>query len=383
MAKKRAHRGTGSIHSHKTGKWAGVIGCGYDEKGYVRRYVYGKTREEVQEKLTALRSELRKAKDENRPAQRPDRETVEGFLTGWLRDVVARDARPSTLACYEIMVRKHIASRVGRIRLDQFYPDDVRRLQTGLRESGAGPRVQRLAHAVLHSALQYAVTTKKISRNPSSRDCGVKPPRYAPREMRPLTLEQAQALLEAARGDRLEALYTVALTTGMRFGELLGLRWDDVNLKEKLVSVRRSLQVVGKRIDENAQTKTEAGRRRIDLTSVAVKALLRHKEQMLKDGLWRKEALVPAANGRPLDRHNVTRRSFQPLLKRAGLPRIRFHDLRHTFATTMLTKNIHPKIVQQMLGHANITVTLNTYSHVLPSMQKEAVGHLEAMYASN
>jgi len=208
--------------------------------------------------------------------------------------------------------------------------------------------------------------------------------RDARKEIQPLTREQALVLLETVRGGRLEALYVLALTTGLREGELLGLRWQDVNLEGATLSVRQQLTRTRKDGLCFTTPKSPRSRRSIKLTRSAVEALKHHRaaqnEQRLRLGtLWQDSGLVfTSVKGTPLDVANVTYGSFRPLLERAGVPRIRFHDLRHTCVTLLLLRNVNPKIVQEMLGHANFSETMDTYSHVLPSMQEPAVSAMES-----
>lgn len=199
----------------------------------------------------------------------------------------------------------------------------------------------------------------------------VTPPKRVRTDFEPLTGEQAKTFLKAAVGDRYEALYVLALTTGMRQGELLGLRWEDIDLDRGVLRIRRALMTgYGKQTYE--APKTAKGRRAVALTPTAVAALRRHRNGCQDDGpVFRNRV------GGPVHPKNLVDRSFRPLLKRAGLPQIRFHDLRHTVATLLLGKGIHPKIVQEMLGHANISITLDTYSHVLPNMQAGAVDAMQ------
>jgi integrase len=203
----------------------------------------------------------------------------------------------------------------------------------------------------------------------------------APEEIRPLDRGQAKTRLEAARGNRFEPLYVLAVTTGMRQGELLGLRWDDVDLKNGVVRVRRTLSrhkghlVLG-------EPKTMLSRRTVRLTEAAVKTLKEHlprqREQMERLGDHEDQGLVFATErGTLVNPTNFRKRSFTLLLKEAVLPSIRFHDLRHTCATLLLSRNVNPKIVSEMLRHATIAITLNAYSHVLPNMQESAARALE------
>jgi integrase len=187
--------------------------------------------------------------------------------------------------------------------------------------------------------------------------------------MRPLNRDQTCALLRAAEGNRLEALYVLAVHTGMRPGEMLALKWDEVHLDTGTLQVNRAL-VDG----EFSAPKTARSRRRIKLTTGSVKALKSHRKRQLEErmqhaGLWKDYGLVfPSTVGTPLSHRNVVR-SFKALLECAGLPQaVRLYDLRHTCATLLLSRNVHPKYVQELLGHASIALTLDTYSHVVPGM---------------
>lgn len=203
-----------------------------------------------------------------------------------------------------------------------------------------------------------------------------------------LSIEESKKLLRAAKGNRFEALYYLALSTGMRQGELLGLRWRDIDLNERRLVVKHAL-VVSAEGGMLADPKTPGSRRRIELTNQAVEVLKRHKamqaeERLSRGEVWEDHGLVfPNEIGKPVFPGHLIRRSFKPLLKKAKLPNIRFHDLRHSCATHLLSKNIHPKIVSEMLGHSSIKITLDTYSHVLPDMQKPVVETMERIYGSS
>ena len=210
----------------------------------------------------------------------------------------------------------------------------------------------------------------------------VKPPQVRREEIHPLTPVQVKTLFEAAKGDRLESLYVLAVTTGLRQGELLGLKWDDVDMEAGTLQVRRTL-TTAKGGPVLSAPKTKASRRTVKLSKTALEALRSHLTRQLEDidrvgSLWRENGLIFASEvGEPLDRREISTRRFKPLLERAGLPRVRFHDLRHTCATLLLSKNVNPKIVSEMLGHATIAITLDTYSHVLPTMQESAAKAME------
>jgi integrase len=252
----------------------------------------------------------------------------------------------------------------------------------------------QIIHTVLRKALQQAVRDDVLPRNvcdavtaprddvlPRNVCDAVTAPRQTKKEMQPLTPAQAKRLLVNVREARLRALYVLAITAGLREGELLGLRWDDVNLEREILQVRRQLTRTRDGLSFTAPKRGKA--RVVRLTDMAIAALETHwvaqnEERTRAGSLWQETGLVFTSTiGTPVDVGNLTYRSFRPLLKRTDLPRIRFHDLRHTCATLLLSKGTHPKIVQEMLGHANISMTLDTYSHVLPDMQEKAVSAMD------
>lgn len=302
------------------------------------------------------------------------------FLKSWL-DATRPTLRENTWVRYEQYVRLHAIPALGTIELTKLTPQHLQRLYTDRLAAGASPTTVHHLHAALHKALDQALRWNLVVRNAASL---VDPPRNRHFEITTLSPEQARAFLDAATGDRLEALYVLALTTGMRQGELLGLRWADVDLDAAALHIRGSLQ----RLDGVlvvAETKTNRSRRQVVLTPSAVSALRHHRaaqaEQRLRLGAaWRAGDLVFTNEvGNPIGASCLLRVWFRPLLKRAGLPAIRFHDLRHSAATLLLAQGTHPKIVAEMLGHSRIGTTLDLYSHVTPTMQREATLAMEAI----
>jgi integrase len=241
----------------------------------------------------------------------------------------------------------------------------------------------RLIHALLHNALKQAVRWRVLNVNPAD---AVDAPRVERKEFRSLDADEANQLLETARTDRLRALYVTALTCGMRQGELLGLRWTDLDLERGALAVRQQVMRVGGEW-RFSEPKTKAGRRVITMPAVAIDALREHRRQQLEErlragGQWRENGLVFTNRvGNPIEKQNLMRRSFWPLLDCAGLPRIRFHDLRHTAATLLLAEGLHPKVVQERLGHSTIAVTMDVYSHVGMTLQREAADTLDRLFA--
>ena len=280
--------------------------------------------------------------------------------------------RESTFDRDSYLVRVHMKPALGRINLSKLSPVHVQGFYRDRLDAGLSASTVNKIHTVLHKALSQAVRWSLISRNPTD---AAKAPNPTLQEMRPLSLEETHRLFKAARGDKLEALYVLAVTTGMRRGELLGLKWSDVDLKGGAISIRRTLSRTdnGKRIKLGGP-KTKKSRRTVRLTPRAIEALKAHRKRQLEEmmefaDLWKDNGLVfTTETGTPINPSNLRQRSFAPLLKKAGLQHIRFHDLRHTCATLLLSQNTHPKFVQELLGHATIAITLDTYSHVIPGM---------------
>ena len=271
---------------------------------------------------------------------------------------------------------------ISRLPLAKLGPEHIERLYADRIAAGVGPMTVRHLHARLHKALGQAARRGLVARNVISL---VSPPRASRHEMATLTEEQTRAFLHAAAGERLEGLYVLAVTTGMRQGELLGLRWADVDIDRASLQVCRSVQFIGGGEFVFTAPKTAKSRRKVELTKVAVAALRRHRagqlaERLAAAGGWEDLDLVFANEvGRPIDGTNLAERSYRRILERAGLKRIRFHDLRHTAATLLLGRGVNPKIVSEQLGHAQIAITLDLYSHVTPTMQREAVNVLDAV----
>ena len=368
--------GEGGITRHKK---SGLYMARYTLEtptGKKRKAVYGKTREEAHEKLVDALSNRNKGL-----VFEGDDQTLETYLAGWLRDIEST-VKQRTLENYAYFVNTHITPGLGKIKLKNLKPEKVGALIRDKRGSGLSSRTVQLIHTVLGKALKDAVRDEILHRNVAA---AVKPPKRTKKEMHPLSPEQARLFLDVAKEDRHHALYVVAVTAGLREGELLGLRWGDVDLDASKLAVKRQLTRTSDRLSFTAPKRGKT--RLVRLTGHAVAALKDHRKRQLEERLatgpfWRENDLVFSSTiGTPVDVGNLTYRSFRPLLERAGLPRIRFHDLRHTCATILLGKGTHPKIVQEMLGHATITQTMDTYSHVLPDMQDGAVTAMQEAFS--
>jgi integrase len=379
MTKKRQRgNGEGTVYprKNKDGKITSYRGSYWAQttNGLKRKYISAPTKTEA---MAKLRKEL--ASSDDGLVFDTENLALGEYLDRWLNGSVRGSVRQSTFDRYEIAVRVHIKPALGRIKLKKLAPAHVQGFYQDRLDAGLAPASVNKLHVVLHKALDQAVKWNMVPRNPTE---VVRAPRSAPKEIHPLSTEETRRLLEAARGNKLEALYVLAITTGMRQGELLALKWQDVDLENATISVRRTLTKSGGRL-LLGEPKTKQSRRTIRLTEAAVRALHEHLDrqmdhmQRLGDLYWDEGLVFASEVGTLINPTNLRKRSFAPLLKRARLPQIRFHDLRHTCATLLLSRNVHPKFVQELLGHANIAITLDTYSHVIPGMGNQTAKAME------
>ena len=257
-------------------------------------------------------------------------------------------------------------------------------------KKGFSPQTVTNIRTVLRSALSLAVKWSLVSRNSAAL---VNAPRIPRKNIKPLDSERARTFLNSAKGERFEAIYVVALTLGMRRGEVLGLRWVDVSLNERTLRVNQSMQRIstgseekGKKSELRAtETKTDGSRRTIALPDSVVRALKAHHVRQLQDRLaagfsWQDAGLVfTNRTGKPLE-PIVLHRDYKALLKKAELPiTLRFHDLRHSAASLLLAQGVHPRAIMELLGHSSITVTMNVYGHVMPAMMRDAADKMDAI----
>ena len=309
--------------------------------------------------------------------------TTAGFLSEWLESI-AHSVRPRTWHRYSEYVALHVIPTLGDVELAALRPQQIQSLYSKKIAEGLSPRSVLHLHRVLHRALAQAHRWGLVEVNPAEL---VDPPRPEAREMRALSPAEARRLLATASGDRLEALYVLAITTGMRQGELLGLRWRDVDVAGRSLRITGSLQYVPGRGLQVAAPKTARSRRNVLLSEIGASALAAHRQRQFAERRtrrdWEEHDLVfPNQRGCPIYATNLMDRSFAVLLEQAEIPRIRFHDLRHTAATLLLGQGVHPKVVSEMLGHTNTSITLDLYSHATPTMQREAAGAFDRLLAT-
>lgn len=353
--------GTGALYQRKSdGRWIGICRI----KGGGRRYVTGTDRDTVKARLKVLAS--------TSTSQRPSAETVAQFLTRWLDDEASTRLRPRTMASYRTVMEQHITPHIGSIRVVALEAPDVQRMVLSVLRSGRSPQTAKHALKVLRGGLGLAVRWGLLERNVASL---VKAPTVSRPPLRPLTLDEARQFLAFVREDPRFALYVLAITTGMRRGELLGLRWPDVNLTRGTLTVRATLRQTGPRDFDWDEPKTERSKRTLPLSRLAIDALTAHKSHAFSASV-----VFARPDGRPLPASEVTR-DFQTLLAAAELPRQRFHDLRHTAAALMLEQSGGDlRQVMAMLGHSTINTTVDTYGGIAEAAKTHAAEGMDVLF---
>jgi integrase len=373
MSSRRGNR-KGTIYKRADGRWEARITV----DGVERKSFYGKTRQEVARRLSEALHEL-----DNGLPMLDERQTVGQYLEAWIESVRPQ-IRLSTWRRYSDYVRVHLVPGLGKIPLARLTPQHIQLFYARKLSSGLTSTTVHHLHGVLHRALKDALQMGIVQRNVTEMLCA---PRRSSREMMALDEEQAVRLLAVVKGDRFEALYLLAPTTGMRQGELLALRWHDIDLDRATLQVRLNIQEANGRFTI-AEVKTTYSRRNIRLTRVAIEALRAHrahqdKQRHMLGKAWNTalDLVFPNMHGGIMIPGNLAKRSFKKHLEAAGLSRvIRFHDLRHIAVTLLLSRGVHPKVVSEMLGHADISITLRVYAHVTPNMQEAAVQVMDGLF---
>lgn len=370
MAKRRAN-GEGNIRKRKDGRWEGRYTAGTDpETGkQIFKNVLGKTQAEVKEKL-------KKALEQNQKIDfmRTGKYTVEQWMDEWFENVAKIKVRPSSHQTYRGYIDHHVAPNIGKIPLEKLSTMDLQKLYRKLMNKGRVERIEskdqpkglsaktvRNINQVISSAMDFAVAQKIISENPCK---AVSLPKVEHKEMQTIPAEQLQAFLTEAKATGVYEMYYIELATGLRRGELLGLKWQDIDWKNGIIKVRRQVARVDGQIVE-APLKTKNSYRAVSISPQAIE-VLREQKRKTNDAY-----VFPSPNGGPISPDSVNN-MLKRVLERAGIPKVRFHDLRHTFATIALQNGVDIKTVSGMLGHFSAGFTLDTYAHVTTSAQKEA-----------
>ena len=376
--KPRRGRGEGAIFWRESRKrWIAELPL-EDGKS---KYFSGKTYAEAQKKLNKAQLEQQQGNLATGPQQ-----TVKQFIDYWLEQIRKPHIRINTYRIYRQYLDNHILPAFGHMRLQQLSSRQIEELYAHKLKDGYAAETIRGFHRLLHRVFKDAVKWKLMSYNICD---DVNPPKPTKYQAQVLSPEQAKKLLEVAKGSRLEALLTLALLTGMRRGELLALRWADINFEEAHLLVNHTVNRIGKRFAEQGivenDPKTETSRRKILLPPFAIEVLRQHREQQavmrVRAGTaWQERDLVFSNSWGGFMEGSHTTARFKQLLKKAGLPSIRFHDLRHTIASILADMGVQPKQVQELLGHSNIAITMNRYSHLFPSRQREMMEKLDDFF---
>ena len=371
MAKKRAN-GEGSIRKRKDGRWEGRYTAGHDpETGKaIYKNVLGRSQAEVKEKLKQAIGEAQ-ALD----ITKAGKYTVGEWMEVWFQDYAKIKVRPSSHQTYQGYIHNHIRPNIGDISLEKLTSLDLQKFYKKLLAQGRVDRVEakgqpkglsaktvRNIHQILSSALKLAQEQRLIHSNPAE---GCALPRVEHQEMKTLTTVQLASFFREARESGVFELYYLELATGLRRGELLGLKWEDVDLARGDLRVRRQVSRINGEVVE-APLKTKNAYRTLPLAEDTV-GVLKEQRKKVGNSPW----VFPSPSGGPISPDSVLH-MLHRVLKRAGLPKVRFHDLRHTFATLALQNGVDVKTVSGMLGHFSAGFTLDTYAHITSAAQRQA-----------
>ena len=377
--KKRKQRrrapGEGSVYQRKSDlRWVAKIPL---EDGSYKEY-YFKRQEAAVKKLHQAQYEKSQGILATGPQQ-----TVKQYMEYWLEEMHRSDIRRNTYVLYRGLLKNHVLPALGHIKLQKLMPEDIQVLYARMQKEEYAAETVRAIHRMLHKALSDAVDWSRVSRNVCDK---VKQPRPSEYEYQTLTKDQALKLIAVAKGTYLETLILLAIVTGMREGELLGLKWGDMDFEEGSLTIKRKICRIHTfgLVEEEPKTK-QGNHHKILLPQFALDALVVHrtrqKELRMKAGPnWREQdILLSNTTGGYIQPQNMIDK-FKRFLAKAGLPEVRFHDLRHSAATILLGMGIHPKLVQELLGHTNINITMGRYSHVLPTMQREMMDQIDRFF---
>lgn len=377
-SKKRRAKGDGGVSKRADGYWEATLDLGYDGNGKrVRRRFTGKSRSDVMAKLRTAQQDH----DAGTLVLTSDKLTVADYMTNWLTAYARLRVRQSTYESYDAIVQLHVIPTLGRVPLTKLRADRIQALYAAKLAGGLSPRRVQYIHAVLRMAMRQAVENGTLARSPM---IGTKPPRITQKDTITFTAQQASQFIDILSGERMSALYVIALTTGLRRGELAGLQWGDINWAKQTLTVNRTLVHVRGSVTVS-EPKSDKSRRSVIIPSMALDILAQHREA--QDG--EKQALGDAyrdggwvfcwLNGAPLRPDWITHH-FRSILTSTDLPIIRLHDLRHTHATLLLMEGVHLKVVQERMGHSTPAFTMTRYIHVLPGMQQEAADKVDKLF---
>jgi integrase len=374
--KRRGHNEGTVYYWPERDRWVVQISLGPGK----RKKFYCKTKQEAVRKKNEVLREL-----EQGMLATGSQQKLKDYLDHWLEDICKPNLRISSCVKYEKIIRLYIVPDLGDVQLQKLTPGQVQALYTKIWKRGLSSKTVNSIHGLLHKALDDAVKAGLVSRNVCD---SVSSPHVVKRRVKPLALEQARKLLEIARGHRLEVLLTLAVVTGMRRGELIALRWSDVDLERRILLVCHTADYIAHYGHVETEPKTESGLRQISLPAFMIDILRQHRIEQLELRLkvgsaWEDRDLVFCdLHGGYLNSRYLLK-MLDRLLESAELPHMHFHDLRHSAASILLSMGVNPKVIQELLGHSDMSITLGTYSHLFPTMQEEAMGKWDDVFGDS
>jgi integrase len=395
---KKRGSGEGSIYQMTDGRWRAALSLGWKNGKRCRKIITAATRKEVQDQLTVT---LR-ARQLGLPVA-PERQSVEQFLTYWLAEVIPGSTKPKTETFYRYIVTTHLIPAIGKIQIQKLGPQHVQTLINGKLDTAKMPRAKKPAesaerepepplaklsarsvrhiHRTLCTALETAMKYGIVERNVAAL---VVPPRVPKGQMKFLSVDQARAVLAAAADEPLYALYATILSLGLRLGEALGLSWDDVDFSKGRIKVWRALQRVDG-VMTLLEPKTEGSHRKIDLPAVTIAALREHRIRQEHAREWAGSGwagnawnlVFTTGKGTPLDERGVLRRFQDRILKNAGVPKMRIHDLRHSAVAILMAQGVDARSIAELLGHSSVAFTLQVYGHLMEETKRETASKMD------
>jgi integrase len=351
--------------------WSFTLDIGKDNEGNRKQKTKGgfKTKKEAEQACAELIHQMTKE-----GYVEPSQSTLKDYLREWLHSTAKQTLKRNTFETYEIVMNTHLVPELGKMKLNQLKPSHIQNFYMQKIEEGLSPEYVRYMHTILNTSLNQAVKWQLISKNPVSL---VQPPRLRSKEQQTWTIEEANQFLDATKEEKLHLAYMLAIYTGMRMGEILGLRWKDCNLDSGMLSIQQTLVRTKEEGLIFQEPKTKGSKRVVAITEEVGALFKKHKAEQNKVKLLLGTAyqdhdlVICTKKGTPISPRNL-QRHFARMVHKADVPKIRFHDTRHTHATIMLQLGEHPKVVSERLGHSRISITLDTYSHVIPHMQEDA-----------
>jgi integrase len=368
----------GSIYKRADGRWCGQVLLGCNPNGTPRRkMVYGATQAAAKQALERIKQSIEDGVDIQTKEQ-----TIAAYLGDWLENTVRPKNKQLTYRSYEWIVRIHLIPALGKLTLSKLTPQKHQAFLNQLSKAGLSPATVKHVNATLRAALSQAQRWQLVRFNGAKL---VTLPRGVRYQATILTPDQSKQFLTSLIGQRYEALFTIALTMGLRRGEMLGLRWADIDFTSGMLHVRHSLERVKGEGVRLAEPKSAKAKRSLRIPQVALTALIAQRraqeiQRQWSGSKWREAGFIFTTNvGTPVSPDDVTQ-AFPLALAAAGLPKVRFHDLRHSCASLLLSLGVHPKLVRETLGHSSFQLTMDTYSHMIPALRNEVADKMDEIF---